>query len=78
MHCVQQTLAERRNLGCFYRVALCSCGHLHLSIGPVTVRLQPEALRDLDWLIDSAVATMDETSCPGATAAGTRDRDSLN
>jgi hypothetical protein len=35
-------------------VEVCGCGTVHLTIGPVTLRLQPGALDDLGHAIDEA------------------------
>ena len=35
-------------------VELCGCGTVHLTIGPITLRLQPSALDDLGHAIDDA------------------------
>lgn len=45
------TLAECPGLG---SVLLCSCGCVQLTLGPVTVRLQPEALEQATVLLQIA------------------------
>ena len=38
------SLAERKTLG---GVSMCSCGTIHLTVGGVTIRLEPEAFGEM-------------------------------
>lgn len=49
--CCRRTLAQSQSS----RVDLCSCGHVHLSIGPVTLRLEPMVLQNIHMVLDQAV-----------------------
>jgi hypothetical protein len=51
----EQTVLARSSLG---RVARCSCGHIHVGVGPVTLRLERPALRALAELIAEAEAAL--------------------
>lgn len=44
--CCQTLLSQ----GSCTQLSRCSCGHLHLALGPVTVRLEEGALREL-WSV---------------------------
>lgn len=61
----QQTLLSR---GASAQLTRCSCGHLHLSLGPVTLRLEEAALRDAFGTLAEAVAALDAGA--GAAAGG--------
>jgi hypothetical protein len=39
----------------------CNCGTVHLTIGALTLRLEREALRDLQGTLTSAVANLDDS-----------------
>lgn len=45
------------------RIDLCGCGQVHVSIGPVTVRLAPAVLHALRDTLDDAAARLPQ---PGA------------
>lgn len=49
--CCRRILAQSQSS----RVDLCSCGHVHLSIGPVTLRLEPMVLQSISTVLDQAV-----------------------
>lgn len=40
-------------------VQRCSCGHIHLSIGPITLRLPPEAIAGLARGLQIATQTLE-------------------
>ncbi len=42
-------------------VARCECGHLHVSLGPLTVRLEEHVLRSLFETLKQTVAVLDRT-----------------
>lgn len=50
-------LAERTGLG---QIRLCGCSSVHLSIGPVTVCLAPEAFAQAATMIRDAMAQLAE------------------
>ncbi len=50
-------LAHRPGLG---RVRLCECNTIHLTIGPVTVNLAPEAFAQTAILIQNAMEQLNE------------------
>jgi hypothetical protein len=50
-------LADHPGLG---RVQLCECNSIHLSIGPVTVNLAPEAFAQTAILIRNAMQQLNE------------------
>jgi hypothetical protein len=52
---VNVVLANRKGLGA---VKLCGCNTIHLSIGPVTMALAPEAFAQAAALMQDAVAQM--------------------
>ena len=54
--CKQETLSQHN---CF-QISRCSCGALHLSIGPMTIRLAPESMRDLSAVVLAARARLHE------------------
>lgn len=39
-------------------VTRCSCGHVHLSLGPLTIRLEDSVLRAVSITLDEAVTRM--------------------
>lgn len=54
-----QSSCSRRVLasGDFAQIEECSCGSMHLTIGAVTLRLQPDALPALATVIGNAART---------------------
>jgi hypothetical protein len=40
-------------------VTRCSCGHIHLAVGPVTLRLEEDVLRALGHTVLEAVQQLD-------------------
>jgi hypothetical protein len=50
-------LAVQENFG---KIAACDCGAIHVTIGPVSVALDPQTLRKLNDLIGAAVRATDE------------------
>ena len=42
------------------RIDLCACGQVHVSIGPVTVRLAPAVLQALRETLDDAATRLPE------------------
>jgi hypothetical protein len=58
MHDVNVILADLPGLG---RVRLCGCEAIHLSIGPVTLNLEPGAFQQLAVLMVSAVEQLAKT-----------------
>ena len=69
--CRQTQLAQ----GSCSQLSRCSCGHLHLALGPVTVRLEEPALLELFALLRQGVEALghapDEASpdAPGTPSA---------
>ena len=47
----------------------CDCGTVHLSVGALTLRLEPDALRELQGVLATAQANMRDSSAhrPAAT-----------
>jgi hypothetical protein len=43
-------------------VTRCSCGHIHLAVGPVTLRLEEDVLRALGHTLLEAIHQMDTSS----------------
>ena len=41
------------------RVDLCSCGQVHVSVGPTTLRLAPAVVRALGETLRTAIARLD-------------------
>ena len=55
-------LAVQDNFGC---VAECGCGTLHVTVGPVSVAVDAQALRRLHDLLGTAVDKLDSAELPG-------------
>ncbi len=65
MHDTNLILAEVPGLG---RIRLCECKSIHVSIGPVTINLEPAAFRQMAELVASAteqLATIKESRDDG-------------
>ena len=58
--CQPRRLAARGPI----RIDLCSCGQVHLSIGPTTVRLAQPVVRALGDALRTAIARLEQTSSP--------------
>jgi hypothetical protein len=58
-------LAECEGLG---RVRLCECNSIHLTIGPVTLHLEKEALAQTTILLNSAMEQLTELLRAGVAA----------
>jgi hypothetical protein len=43
-------------------VSRCDCGHLHVSVGPMTLRVEEAVLRSLSETLGRAVAMLDRTA----------------
>ncbi len=56
--CQPQRLAAQGPI----RIDLCSCGQVHMSIGPTTIRLAPAVLRSLGDALRTAVARLEQTA----------------
>ena len=56
------TLAERTGLG---RINLCGCRSIHLSVGPVTICLAPEAFAQAANMIREAMEQLAEMTASG-------------
>lgn len=56
------TLADRKGLG---RIHLCECNSVHMSIGPVTVRLAPEVFAQAAIMIREAMEQLAEIAGRG-------------
>ncbi|MCK8497186.1 MULTISPECIES: hypothetical protein [Myxococcus] len=41
-------------------VTRCTCGHIHLAMGPVTIRVEEEVLRAIGMTLAEAVHNLDE------------------
>lgn len=52
---INLTLAERPGLG---QVRICGCNAIHLSVGPVTITLSPEAFAETAILIREAMESL--------------------
>jgi len=50
-------------------VALCGCGHLHLTLQYLTLRFEPEAFRELAALLQFAQRRLDSDAWAAANAA---------
>ncbi len=57
MHDVNVILADHPGLG---RVRLCECRSIHVSIGPVTLNLEPSAFMQVATLMCNAVEQLSE------------------
>jgi hypothetical protein len=57
MHDVNVILANHPGLG---RIHLCECNSIHLSVGPVTLNLEPDAFVQMATLISNAVEQLCE------------------
>lgn len=57
MNDIDVILAERPGLG---RVRLCACNSIHLSIGPVTINLEPDAFAQAVLLVREAMERLAE------------------
>ncbi len=57
MHDVQVVLADHPGFG---RIRLCECDSIHVSVGPVTLNLEPTAFLQLATLICLAVERLSE------------------
>ncbi len=55
-------LAVQENFGC---VAECDCGTLHVTVGPVSVAIDAQALRRLHDLLGAAIHKLDSAELPG-------------
>jgi hypothetical protein len=51
MHDINVILADLQGLG---RVRLCECNSVHVSVGPVTINLEPAAFEQLSALMNIA------------------------
>ncbi|AFL86651.1 hypothetical protein Terro_0302 [Terriglobus roseus DSM 18391] len=64
--CISDTysLAERKTLG---GVSMCSCGTIHLTVGGITIRLEPEAFGEMVRMCQDAAdrLTMSAEMTPG-------------
>jgi hypothetical protein len=58
--CQSRRLAARGPI----RIDLCSCGQVHVSIGPTTMRLAPPVLRALSEALHTAVARLESPPPP--------------
>lgn len=57
MNDINVILADRPGLG---RVRLCECNSIHLSIGPVTINLEPDAFAQAVRLMRDAMDQLEE------------------
>ena len=57
MHDIHVILADLPGLG---RVRLCECKSIHITVGPVTLNLEPAAFRQMATLVCSAAERLDE------------------
>jgi len=62
--CRHQVLSEKGAL----RVTRCSCGHVHVSIGPVSIRVEDETVPALSDLFDEAAEKLETIT--GAVGTG--------
>ncbi|MCY1036990.1 hypothetical protein OV207_36475 [Corallococcus sp. BB11-1] len=58
--CCRAVLAQ----GPCAEVTRCSCGHIHLAVGPVTLRLEEDVLRALGHTVLEAIQRLEEGSHP--------------
>jgi len=58
--CEKRKLAERGN----FNVELCDCGAVHLTVGFLTLRLDPRAYRELAGAIDQGLRAMEVRDQP--------------
>lgn len=58
--CQPRRLAARGPI----RIDLCSCGQVHLSIGPTTVRLAQPVVRALGEALRAAIARLEPPASP--------------
>ena len=65
MNDVKAILAEQPGLG---RIYLCGCESIHMTIGPVTVNLSPEAFAKVSAMICKAMGEM--SGAEGSQNAG--------
>lgn len=45
-------------------VTRCTCGHIHLALGPVTIRVEEEVLRAIGMTLAEALQQLDEPEDP--------------
>lgn len=76
--CQRTNLARHLEYGLECRVDLCSCGHVHLGIGPLTLRIEPEALRIIGAALSEANRRLDKTMGKCVANDQSLERDSLN
>lgn len=51
-------------------VTRCTCGHLHLAMGPVTIRLEEEVLRAISLTLLEAMQQLESREDSDALATG--------
>ncbi|MEM9491329.1 MAG: hypothetical protein AAGC55_19435 [Myxococcota bacterium] len=64
--CTRHNLAEGLRRGYACRIDRCSCGHVHLVIGALTLRIDEETLRGIGMVMAAAIAKLDERPQPPA------------
>jgi hypothetical protein len=58
MKCVREGLAKGRSVS----VERCSCGHVHVTLGPLTVRIDADTLAELAHVVGSAQRAVEHGS----------------
>jgi hypothetical protein len=58
--CARRRLAERASL----KVDACDCGAIHLTIGFITMRLDPHAFREFATMVCEAASHLQSTDRP--------------
>jgi hypothetical protein len=54
--CIREGLAKGKNVS----VERCSCGHVHVTLGPLTVRIDATTLAELANVVGAASARVEE------------------
>ncbi|WP_375759580.1 hypothetical protein [Corallococcus exercitus] len=62
--CCREVLAR----GPCAEVTRCSCGHIHLAVGPVTLRLEEDVLRALGHTLVEAIQQLEVPHAPAHPA----------
>ncbi|NVJ24981.1 MULTISPECIES: hypothetical protein [Myxococcus] len=58
-------------------VTRCTCGHIHLALGPVTIRVEEEVLRAIGLTMAEALQNLDEPERGHAEASDSESAPSL-
>mgnify|MGYP001265314165 CR=1 FL=1 len=48
-----------------YRIEYCTCGHIHVSVGPITMHMEPSACESFTQVLNEAMETFAENEAKG-------------